>query len=58
MRMYWIRRGATGEIIWTGSAIDPFGALDAMAHEAGYYDHADIPDYLRAGGFQVEEIQF
>jgi hypothetical protein len=31
--------------------------LDAMAHEAGYYDHSDIPDHLRAGGIHVEEIR-
>lgn len=28
-----------------------------MAHEAGYYDHADIPDHLRAGDLPAEEIR-
>ena len=44
-------------ILWTGAATDPIAALDAMAHEAGYYDHSDIPDHLRAGGLHAEEIQ-
>jgi hypothetical protein len=57
MKRYQIRQGATGSILWTGSARDPFAALDAMAHEAGYYDHSDIPDYLRAGGLHVEEVR-
>jgi hypothetical protein len=57
MKVYQIRQSVTGTILWTGSATDPLAALDAMAHEAGYYDHSDIPDYLRAGGIHVEEIR-
>lgn len=57
MKMFQIRQVATGMILWTGSAADPIAALDAMAHEAGYYDHADIPDHLRAGGLHAEEIR-
>ena len=38
-------------------AADPIAALDAMAHEAGYYDHGDIPDHLRAGGLSAEEVR-
>jgi hypothetical protein len=43
-----------GEPITAG---DPITALDAMAHEASYYDHAKIPDYLRAGGPHAEEVR-
>lgn len=57
MKVFQVRQGATGAILWTGSAADPIAALDAMAHEAGYYDHSDIPDHLRAGGLQAEEVQ-
>ncbi|KAA0122844.1 hypothetical protein ABID82_007226 [Methylobacterium sp. PvP062] len=57
MKVFQIRQAATGAILWTGSASDPIAALDAMAHEAGYYDHGDIPDHLRAGGLSAEEIR-
>ncbi|MGH1571327.1 hypothetical protein ACRAWG_12315 [Methylobacterium sp. P31] len=57
MKLFQIRHKATGAILWTGSATDPLAALDAMAHEAGYYDHSDIPENLRAGGIHVEEIR-
>ncbi|MDN3571582.1 hypothetical protein [Methylobacterium longum] len=57
MKVFQVRHKGTGAILWTGKAPDPLAALDAMAHEAGYYDHSDIPDHLRAGGFQVEEIR-
>lgn len=57
MRVFQIRHEGTGAILWTGSALDPLGALDAMAHEAGYYDHSDIPEHMRAGGLHVEEIR-
>lgn len=57
MTMFQIRQGATGTTLWTGSAADPIAALDAMANEAGYYDHADIPDHLRAGGLRADEIR-
>ncbi len=57
MKVFQIRQVATGAILWTGSAADPIAALDAMAHEVGYYDHGDIPDHLRAGGLSAEEIR-
>jgi hypothetical protein len=57
MKLYQIRQNATGTILWTGSATDPLAALDAMAHEAGYYDHSDIPDHLRAGRIHIEEVR-
>ena len=38
-------------------AADPLAALDAMAHAAGYYDHSDMPDHLRAGCLHVAEIR-
>ena len=57
MRVFQIRHEVTGAILWTGAAPDPLAALDAMAHEAGYYDHSDIPDHLRVGGLAVEEIR-
>ncbi|MBN4097884.1 MULTISPECIES: hypothetical protein [Methylobacterium] len=57
MKVFQIRQAATGAILWTGSASDPISALDAMAHEAGYYDHSDIPDHLRAGGLSAEEVR-
>ena len=57
MKVFQVRQGATGTSLWTGSATDPLAAMDAMAHEAGYYDHSDIPDHLRAGSLHVEEVQ-
>jgi hypothetical protein len=57
VRVFQIRYELTGAILWTGSATDPLAALDAMAHEAGYYDHSDIPDHLRFGNLAVEEIR-
>lgn len=57
MKVFQVRQGAAGAILWTGSAPDPIAALDAMAHGAGYYDHSDILDYLRAGGLHAEEIR-
>jgi hypothetical protein len=57
MKVFQVRQGATGTILWTGCASDPIAALDAMAHEAGYYDYSDIPDHLRAGGLHAEEIR-
>jgi hypothetical protein len=28
-----------------------------MAHEAGYYDHGDLPEHIRAGGLHAEEVR-
>ncbi|GLS43720.1 hypothetical protein [Methylobacterium brachythecii] len=58
MPVFQIRQGATGAILWTGSATSEIQALDAMAHEAGYYDHSDIPDAVRQGGLAVETLSF
>ncbi|MDP4023587.1 hypothetical protein Q8W71_13190 [Methylobacterium sp. NEAU 140] len=57
MRVFQVRQTTTGAILWTGAAADPLSALDAMAHEAGYYDHSDIPEHMRAGGLQAEEVR-
>ncbi|MER2267241.1 hypothetical protein [Methylobacterium oxalidis] len=57
MRIYQIRQDATGAILWTGCAFNETAALDAMAHEAGYYDYSDLPDSVRAGGLTVEEVR-
>lgn len=57
MKVFQIRHEVTGTILWTGSASDPLAALDAMAHEAGYYDQSDIPDHLWVGGLAIEEIR-
>jgi hypothetical protein len=56
MTVFQVRQRATGAILWTGSAFDEIGALDAMAHEAGYYDHSDIPEDIRSGGLTVEAV--
>ena len=56
MRVFQVRQQATGAILWTGAASSPIAALDAMAHEAGYYDHGDLPEYIRAGGLHAEEV--
>ena len=57
MKVFRVCQSATGTILRTSAATDPIAALNAMAHEAGYYDHGDIPDHLRAGGLHAEEIQ-
>lgn len=58
MRVFQVRQIATGVIIWTGLAQDELGALDAMAHQAGYYDHSDIPENINRGGLSVEALKF
>jgi hypothetical protein len=58
MPVFQVRQSATGAILWTGSAAGEIQALDAMAHEAGYYDHSDIPDGVRHGGLAVEALGF
>lgn len=58
MRVFQVRQGATGAILWTGSAAGEIQALDAMAHEAGYYDHSDLPESVRRGGLSVEALMF
>ncbi|WP_336488107.1 hypothetical protein [Methylobacterium nigriterrae] len=54
MRRFQVRQCATGHILWVGAAFNEIAALDAMAHEAGYYDFSDLPDHLRAGGLVAE----
>ncbi|MCJ2109141.1 hypothetical protein MKK70_27975 [Methylobacterium sp. E-041] len=56
MKVFQVRQRATGAILWTGSATDEIAALDAMAHEAGYYDHSDIPQTVSSGGLAVEVV--
>ena len=57
MRVFQVRQQATDAILWTGAASSPIAARDATAHEAGYYDHGDLPEHIRAGGLQAEEIR-
>lgn len=45
--IFQIRYGGTGSILWTGEAASEIQAMDAMAHEAGYYDHSDLPESMR-----------
>lgn len=56
MRVFQVRQRATGAILWTGAAFNEVAALDAMAHEAGYYDFSDLPEHVRAGGLVAELI--
>ena len=58
MKVFQVRQSATGAILWTGAAGGELQALDAMAHEAGYYDHADLPDNIRSGGLSIEALNF
>lgn len=54
--MFQIRQRVTGTILWIGSAYNEVGALDAMAHAAGYYDYSDLPEEVRRGGLTVEAV--
>ncbi len=58
MPVFQVRQGATGAILWTGSASNETRALDAMANEAGYYDESDLPESIRQGGLIVETLTF
>ncbi|GJE29122.1 hypothetical protein LKMONMHP_3999 [Methylobacterium organophilum] len=58
MKVFQVRQGASGAILWTGAAAGEIQALDAMAHEAGYYDHSDLPASIREGGLSVEALGF
>ena len=44
MHIYQIRQKSSRAILWTGAALDPQSALDAMAREAGYPDYSALPD--------------
>lgn len=57
MSVFQIRQGGTGAILWTGAAANEIQAMDAMAHDAGYYDHSDLPDNMRRG-LKVEALSF
>ncbi|MBN4094894.1 MULTISPECIES: hypothetical protein [unclassified Methylobacterium] len=57
MKVFRIMQAATGAILWSGAALDPMAALDAMARAAGFSDRTRIPNHLRAGGLHVEELQ-
>ncbi|AMB43818.1 hypothetical protein [Methylobacterium sp. AMS5] len=57
MSVFQIRQGGTGAILWTGAAANEIQAMDAMAHDAGYYDHSDLPETMRRG-LKVEALTF
>ncbi|WP_346001151.1 hypothetical protein [Methylorubrum populi] len=57
MTVFQIRQGGTGAILWTGAAANEFQAMDAMAHDAGYLDRADLPQNL-GRGLKVEALSF
>ncbi|KQQ12435.1 hypothetical protein ASF56_04515 [Methylobacterium sp. Leaf122] len=57
MPTFQIRHGGTGTVLWTGAAANEIQAMDAMAHDAGYYDHSDLPDNTRSG-LKVEVLSF
>jgi hypothetical protein len=46
MSVFQIRQGGTGAILWTGAA-NEIQAVDAIAHDACYYDHSDLPENMR-----------
>ncbi|MGU3539961.1 hypothetical protein [Methylobacterium sp. A54F] len=56
MPIFQIRVCATGEVLWRGPARDELSALDAMAREAGYYGHPDLPARLWPSGVIVERL--
>lgn len=56
MKIFQVRQRITDSVLWVGSAHNEVGALDAMAHEAGYYDYSDLPDEVRHGGLMVEAV--
>ncbi|MEE7459102.1 hypothetical protein MPAR168_07955 [Methylorubrum populi] len=58
MSVFQIRQSGTGAILWTGAAANEIQAMDAMAHEAGYYDHSDLPESVRGRGLRVEALSF
>jgi len=57
MPVFQIHQGGTGAILWTGAAANEIQAMDAMAHDAGYYDHSGLPENMRRG-LKVEALSF
>ena len=57
MRVFQVRQGGTGAILWTGEALSEHQAVDAMAHEAGYADQAALPEGVRGRGLSAEELR-
>ncbi|MFG7489381.1 hypothetical protein [Methylorubrum rhodesianum] len=57
MSVFQIRQGGTGAILWTGAAANEIQAIDAMAHDAGYHGHSDLPENIRHG-LRVEALSF
>ncbi|MEG9501068.1 MAG: hypothetical protein MIN69_04230 [Methylorubrum extorquens] len=57
MPTFQIRHGGTGAVLWTGAAANEIQAMDAMAHDAGYYDHSDLPENM-CTGLKVEALSF
>ena len=57
MPIFHIRHGGTGAILWTGAAANETQAMDAMAHDAGYCDHSDLPDNM-CEGLKAEALSF
>ncbi|ABY30820.1 hypothetical protein [Methylorubrum extorquens] len=57
MTVFQIRQGETSSILWTGEAASEIQAMDAMAHDAGYYDLSDLPENMRRG-LKVEALSF
>jgi hypothetical protein len=57
MPIFQIRHGGTDAVLWTGAAANEIQAMDAMAHDAGYYDHSDLPDNM-CKGLKAEALSF
>ncbi len=58
MRVFQVRQGGTGAILWTGEARGELDALDVMAKAAGYDASGALPESVRGRGLAVEELQF
>ncbi len=58
MRVFQVRQGGTGAILWTGEARGELEALDVMAKAAGYDASGALPESVRGRGLAVEELQF